>query len=95
MYSLNKNQTFCSPWNYLCFSFVAAVPDHAEPIPTGQTCKVLSQAARQNEIYVIGGSFPEKDGDKLYNTSTVWNPNGELIAKHRKVLAIQLKIKLH
>ena len=38
------------------------------------------------------GSIPERDGDKLYNTCTVFNPDGELIAKYRKVC--QLKIKL-
>jgi omega-amidase len=31
------------------------------------------------------GSLPEADGGRLYNTSTVYNRQGELIAKHRKV----------
>ena len=39
------------------------------------------------------GSIPERTiPDKLYNTCTVFNPDGELIAKYRKVC--QLKIKL-
>ena len=58
---------------------------YAEPIPNGKTCKVLSEAAKKNEIYIIGGSFPEIQDDKIYNTSTVWDSKGRLIATHRKV----------
>jgi omega-amidase len=58
---------------------------YAESIPTGETCLALSKAAKKNEIYIIGGTIPEKEGDKLFNTCTVWNPEGKLIAKHRKV----------
>ena len=32
------------------------------------------QAAQEQRVYVIGGSIPERDGDRLYNTSTVFNP---------------------
>ena len=35
------------------------------------------------------GSIPEKNGDKIYNTSTVFNPSGELIAKYSKVSMIE------
>ena len=35
--------------------------------------------------HYYAGSIPERDGDKLYNTCTVFNPDGELIAKYRKV----------
>ena len=31
------------------------------------------------------GSVPEKQQDRLYNTSTVFSPTGNMIAKHRKV----------
>lgn len=58
---------------------------YAEEIPNGETCKYLSKCARENNIFIVGGSIPEAEGSRLYNTSTVWNPQGELIAKHRKV----------
>lgn len=45
----------------------------------------LSFIAKDNEIYLIGGSIPEKEGDKLYNTCPIFDPKGNLIAKHRKV----------
>lgn len=47
--------------------------------------KLLSNLARELEVYIVGGSISEKEGDKLYNTSYSFNPNGELIGKHRKV----------
>jgi predicted amidohydrolase len=46
----------------------------------------LSELARTNHFYVIGGSVPERDeGGKIYNTSYVFDRKGELIGKHRKV----------
>lgn len=58
--------------------------EYAETIP-GQTTEFLSSVAKKNQVWLVGGSMPEKDGNKIYNTSTVYNPNGEIIAKHRKV----------
>lgn len=46
-----------------------------------------------NGIYIIGGSIPEKDNDKIYNTCTVWDPSGNLIAKHRKVHLFDIDVK--
>ena len=66
-------------------------PQYAETIP-GQSTDILSKAAKDNSIYLIGGSIPEKDGDKLYNTCTVYDPEGKLIAKHRKMHLFDIDI---
>lgn len=61
---------------------------YAELVPEGPTCAALSAIAKELNIYLVGGSIPERDPDnsrKLYNTATVWSPNGKMIAKHRKV----------
>lgn len=42
---------------------------------------MLSEAAKSEGVYLIGGSIPERRGDKLFNTSTAFNPNGEMIMK--------------
>ncbi|XP_011504692.1 PREDICTED: omega-amidase NIT2 [Ceratosolen solmsi marchali] len=68
-------------------------PKYAEVIPTGETSMALSNAAKKNEIYVIGGTIPEREGDILFNTCTVWNPEGKLIAKHRKMHLFDIDIK--
>ena len=54
--------------------------DYAEEIP-GETTAMLSEAARSEGVYLIGGSIPERRGDKLYNTTTAFNPNGDMILK--------------
>jgi len=41
---------------------------------------------------LIGGSIPERDGDRLYNTSPIFDPHGNLIAKHRKVHLFDINI---
>jgi hypothetical protein len=62
---------------------------NAEEIPTGPSCKSLAEAAKTNNVHLIGGSIPERVIEngvaKLYNTSTVWSPEGNMIAKHQKV----------
>lgn len=64
---------------------IAHFARYAESIPDGETSVALSEAARKNNVYVIGGTIPERSYDKLYNTCTVWGPDGKLVAKHRKV----------
>ncbi len=47
--------------------------------------KVLSETAKKNNIYLVAGSMPERDGDKVYNTSYVFDRSGKQIGKHRKM----------
>lgn len=73
----------------------ARYQETAEPIPEpGQdesqwpsesiTCQAMARTARETGVWVVGGSIPERAGTKLYNTSTVWSPEGKLVAKYRK-----------
>ncbi|XP_053698160.1 omega-amidase NIT2 [Sabethes cyaneus] len=67
---------------------------YAEEIPGGDTCRSLSAVAKELGIYLIGGTIPEKVGsdDKVYNTCTVWSPEGELMAKYRKIHLFDINI---
>lgn len=73
-----------------CFNFHYCT-DHeilkaaAESISDGATCRTLSKLSKKFNVYILGGSLIESNGNQLYNTSTVWNTNGELIATYRKV----------
>ncbi|MCK8823632.1 carbon-nitrogen hydrolase family protein [Fuchsiella alkaliacetigena] len=62
---------------------------YAENIPGGKTYQFLAQQAKEHSIYLIGGSIPEavstEVGEKCYNTSLVFAPNGEELGRHRKV----------
>ncbi|XP_017035978.1 omega-amidase NIT2-like [Drosophila kikkawai] len=67
-------------------------PKFAEPVPEGPTCQALSKLARELKIYIIGGSIVEREGDKLYNTCTVWAADGSLIGRHRKIHLFTMSI---
>ncbi|XP_068599804.1 omega-amidase NIT2 [Brachionichthys hirsutus] len=58
--------------------------EYAESIP-GESTQLLAEAAKENRVYLVGGSVPEEDGGKLYNTCTVFGPDGQLLLKHRKI----------
>ena len=55
--------------------------------------KLLSEISKRNNIYLIAGSIPEKEGSNIYNTSYVFNRQGEKIAKHRKIHLFDIDIK--
>jgi len=59
--------------------------EYSEAVPNGPSCQLLQETARKHKIYLIGGSIPEAADGKLYNTSTVWCPEGNLLAVHRKI----------
>ena len=72
----------------------ASFPVYAEEIPEPGQCvdeiihpstKMLCDAAKMHEVYIIGGSFPEREGDKLFNSCVAINPEGEIVGKHRKI----------
>ena len=49
------------------------------------TVQELSRWAREYGVLLVGGSLPEKEGEKLYNTCFVFDKQGNIIARHRKV----------
>ena len=79
-------ECFNSPYGTQYFKY------YAEEIPNGMTSTALSEVAKDCGVYVVGGSIPECDGKNWYNTCTVWNPFGELIATHRKLHMFDIDI---
>ncbi|AQS59692.1 carbon-nitrogen hydrolase family protein [Desulforamulus ferrireducens] len=65
---------------------------YAETFPQGETIIRLGQMAKENSVYLVGGSIPELEDDKLYNSSFVFNPAGEMIARHRKIHLFDIDI---
>ena len=74
----------CLPEMWPCPYDNAAFPLYAEP-EGGDTWRCLRDAALENGVCLVGGSVPERDGKRLYNTCYVFSPEGEQVAKHRKV----------
>ncbi|XP_064377130.1 omega-amidase NIT2 isoform X1 [Dromaius novaehollandiae] len=65
--------------------------EYAEKIP-GDSTQKLSEVAKECSIYLVGGSIPEEDGGKLYNTCTVFGPDGAMLAKHRKIHLFDINV---
>ncbi len=59
----------------------------------GKTVNFLSELAAKLGVYLIGGSIPELDGDKVYNTSFSFDRSGNIIGKHRKVHLFDIDVK--
>ena len=51
----------------------------------GAAYEFLRAAARRHGLYVHGGSLLERDGDRLYNTTVVFTPDGAELARYRKI----------
>ncbi|XP_013140544.1 PREDICTED: omega-amidase NIT2 isoform X2 [Papilio polytes] len=79
-------ECFNSPYGTQFFN------EYAEEVPSGATCQALSQAAAEAGVCVVGGTLPERCGPKLYNTCTVWDSAGKLLAKHRKLHLFDIDI---
>lgn len=69
-------------WNVGYFAFDRYAAD-AEPVD-GPTRRALAEIARERGCHLHGGSIVERDGDRLYNTSLLFDPAGELIHTYRK-----------
>lgn len=57
---------------------------NAQPMP-GRVEESLCQIARELRIWLVPGSIYESDGDRVYNTSPVIDPHGEVVARYRKM----------
>lgn len=68
--------------------------EYAEDMTSGSSpsLDILKKSARENSIHLIGGSIPERDGDRLYNTCVICGPDGQVLAKHRKVHLFDIDI---
>ena len=63
-------------------SSIAYHREIAEAVP-GPTTEQVGKLARDLDVYISLG-LTERDGGKVYNTQILIDPNGEVIAKHRK-----------
>jgi len=66
----------------------------AETIP-GPTTDILASLAREKGIWLHGGSILEKTSgrEKMFNTTVVFNPKGEIVAQYRKIHLFDVEVK--
>lgn len=68
-------------------------PEFAEQYPSGSTISMLSETAAAKGVYIFGGSIPEKEDGRIYNTCFIFGPDGTLLAKHRKTHLFDVDLK--
>lgn len=62
-----------------------ALPARGSNEPGGAAYEFLRGVARAERIHVHGGSLAEQGGEKLFNTTVVFDPEGSEIARYRKL----------
>jgi predicted amidohydrolase len=80
------------PELWSCHGLEKVYRENAEPIP-GPTTDFLGGLARELEVWVLGGSIleGEPEAERLFNTSTFFDPSGELVALYRKIHLFDVK----
>lgn len=66
----------------------------AEPIP-GPSTNRLGDLARRLGIHLLAGSILEEGGAKPFNTSVLFNPRGDIVARYRKLHLFDVDIPGH
>jgi omega-amidase len=59
----------------------------------GETTSLLSALAALHSVYIIGGSIPEREKNRIYNTSYSFDRKGALIGKHRKIHLFDIDVE--
>ncbi len=79
-------EMFCCPYNSSLFRAYGEIEG-------GAAYTAMSKAAEDYGIYVVAGTIPELQDDRVYNTSYVFDRNGNQIAKHRKMHLFDIDIE--
>ena len=67
------------------FREAEALPPRGANAAGGPAYEFLRGIARDQRIHVHGGSLAERDGERLFNTTVVFDPAGTEIARYRKI----------
>lgn len=79
-------EMFCCPYRSDCFRAYGEAQG-------GEAQSALSAAARELQLYVVGGSVPELWEGNVYNTCYVYDRQGRQIARHRKVHLFDIDVE--
>lgn len=65
-------------------AYFGAAVANAQPLP-GEAEARMCEAARAAGVWLVPGSLFEADGGRVYNTAPVIDPNGQVVARYRKI----------
>jgi len=66
--------------------------DYSESVDNGHTLKAMSQISKDLGIYIVAGSIPELFEGRIYNSCFVFDRQGSIIGKHRKMHLFDIDI---
>ena len=76
------------------FRSSAGFDESAAESLSGETISFLKQCSQNKNVYIIAGSITEKTiTGKVYNTTVVINPNGDIIGTYRKIHLFDVDLK--
>lgn len=79
-------EMFCCPYENNAFR------PYGEPLG-GPAQQALSALAKELKIWIIGGSVPELEEDRVYNTCFVYDDTGRQVARHRKMHLFDISVE--
>lgn len=79
-------EMFCCPYENNAFR------PYGEPLG-GPAQQALSALAKELKIWIIGGSVPELEEDRVYNTCFVYGDTGRQVARHRKMHLFDISVE--
>ena len=79
-------EMFCCPYENNAFH------PYGEPLG-GPAQQALSALAKELKIWIIGGSVPELEEDRVYNTCFVYDDTGRQVARHRKMHLFDISVE--
>jgi nitrilase len=69
--------------------FISSDPEilrtNAEEAGRGPACELIASLAAKHEVNIHLGSLVERDGDRFYNTSFLFDRSGAIIGRYRKI----------
>ena len=80
------------PEMFCCLYTNEAFRANAEPAG-GPVHTAMAGLARETGLWLVAGSMPEADGERIYNTSFVFDPAGRQAAFHRKMHLFDIDVK--
>lgn len=82
--AINKVDIVCLPEMFNCPYRPSKFKLFAEK-EGEETLEMIKELAKENNIYIVAGSIPEKEDEKIYNTSYTVDNYGKVIGKYRKL----------
>ena len=88
----NKSDMVILPEMFNCPYDNNKFKKYAEERKNSKTLKAIKESAKELNLYIVAGSIPELEDDNLYNSSFIFDRDGEIIASHRKMHLFDIDI---